>query len=616
MGSRLKGTRSIRLTVLPVALFLVIVAAMIPVRPMSVQKTSAATAILAAAGDIACGPTATSSTPCLEAQTANLIKSWSPTGVLTLGDTQYECGALDAFQNYYDKTWGAFKSITYPSIGNHEYLQCPGNTAGAPGYFTYFGDAASPREPGCRVSCMGYYSADIGGVHVVAINSNCTAAGGCGSTSPQVTWLKKDLAASTATCTVAYWHHPRFSSGDHGNSTAMQTIWQTLYDAGVDIVLAGHDHNYERFAPMNGAGAADDNFGIRSFVVGTGGKNIRPMSTIQPNSAVSSSSLGAIKLAFDGDNYSWQYTSVGNYNFSDSGTGSCHGKPAATVGTATATATKAATSTPGTGATATTGPVGSTLFADGFESGGLTNWTTANGVTVSNSVTGDGAYSAKAVAAGGTAQALKTLPATATDVYYRIAFNINAKDATSAVLGKVRDASGRALVGVFLSGSNVLGVRNDVAALSTHTKTVVTKGVWHQLVLHVRIGSSTTTADDLIELTYDGVVILSQAANVGAAPVGRLQLGENQTGRNFTIYFDAIAASNGVLPMVGLSSGSTAGVAGTTDVAAVPTATERTRTRRPSNTPVPGATVLTGDSSVPTKAATVPAATPEASPSA
>ena len=216
--------------------------------------------MIAAAGDIACNSSTATSTTCRQKFTSDLLVNQGLSAVLPLGDIQYENGELANFNAYYDPTWGRVKAITYPAPGNHEY-----NTPGAPGYYSYFSS---------RTSAPGYYSYDIGSWHLIALNSNCSAIGGCGTTSTETQWLRNDLAAHPNSCTLAYWHHPRFNSGaEHGSDTAYQPFWQALYDANADVVLVGHEHVYERFAPQTPTGAADAVRGIRQFTVGTGGKS-------------------------------------------------------------------------------------------------------------------------------------------------------------------------------------------------------------------------------------------------------------------------------------------------------------------------------------------------------
>jgi chitodextrinase len=273
---------------------------------------------VAAAGDIACDPLSGSfnngegtSSSCRQAATAELLAGAD--AVLTLGDTQYENGAYDKFLASYNKSWGAAKGITYPAIGNHEY-----QTPGGLGYFTYFGSAAG--TPG-----QGWYSFDLGGWHIISLNSNCSAVGGCGVGSPQYLWLLADLAANDAGCTLAYWHHPRFSSGNYGNDGAFQPFWQLLYNDGAEIVLAGHDHNYQRYAPQTPAGARDDARGIREFVVGTGGKSHYPVDMSGTNrQAANGDTFGVLNLTLRADSYDWQFVPEEGKAYTDSGTSSCH----------------------------------------------------------------------------------------------------------------------------------------------------------------------------------------------------------------------------------------------------------------------------------------------------
>jgi hypothetical protein len=264
---------------------------------------------LLAAGDIAsCGSNG-------DEQTANLLDDQAGT-VITLGDNAYDSGSTSEYANCYDPTWGRAKARTHPAPGNHEY-----NTAGATGYYGYFGAAAGDPE-------TGYYSYDLGSWHLIALNSNCSAIGGCGAGSPQEQWLRADLAAHPTDCTLAYWHHPRFSSGEHGDSSNVQGLWQALYDYGAELVLVGHDHDYERFAPMNASGDADPTFGVREIVVGTGGRSHYAFGSTQPNSEVrNNTAWGILKLTLRSNSYDWQFLPVAGQTFSDSGSTACHGAP-------------------------------------------------------------------------------------------------------------------------------------------------------------------------------------------------------------------------------------------------------------------------------------------------
>ncbi|MDQ3871404.1 MAG: PKD domain-containing protein [Chloroflexota bacterium] len=235
-----------------------------------------------------------------------------PGTVFTAGDNAYDSGTTTEFAKCYDPSWGRHKARTRPAPGNHDYY-----TSGARGYFDYFGAAAGdPRK--------GYYSYDLGGWHVVVLNSNCSAVGGCGAGSPQETWLRADLAATSARCTIAYWHHPLFSSGEHGNSPEVKALWQALEGAGAELVVAGHDHMYERYAPQRADGIADPN-GIREIIVGTGGKSLYRLGTIRPNSEVTdNSSVGVLRLSLHADGYTWEFLAASGSAFVDAGSGFCH----------------------------------------------------------------------------------------------------------------------------------------------------------------------------------------------------------------------------------------------------------------------------------------------------
>ena len=284
--------------------------------------------VIAAAGDIACDPSSAqfnggrgSGSLCRQLAVSNLLVGGNFAAVLALGDTQYNCGGLAAFQQSYDLSWGRVKSITHPVVGNHEYLTsggtgCTSANANAAGYFAYFGAAAGAPS-------KGYYSFDVGSWHLIALNSSCSGAGGCGRTSPQGKWLAADLAAHKNECTLAYWHIPLFSSGGRANKNTLP-FWQQLYAAHADIVLDGHDHIYERFAPQTPAGEPDPASGIREITVGTGGANLTPLQTRAANSVVANAStFGVLELTLRRSSYSWQFVpAVGS--FRDSGSANCH----------------------------------------------------------------------------------------------------------------------------------------------------------------------------------------------------------------------------------------------------------------------------------------------------
>jgi hypothetical protein len=288
--------------------------------PDDSRRSTAVTWVIAAAGDIACDPGSLNfqrlrgaADACHMRATANLLTKLDPVVVLTLGDNQYENGTLAKFQHSYDPTWGRLKGRTRPAVGNHEY-----QTAGAAGYFNYFGGAAGPRS-------TGWYSFNVGAWHLIALNSECANVGGCGRGSRQERWLRADLAAYPTACTLAYWHKPRFSSGLHGDDPSYTAFWQALYAAGADVVLVGHDHDYERFAPQRPDGVADPARGIREFVVGTGGKTHYGFRTIRRNSQVrNAGTFGVLRLALHPNGYDWRFLPEPGKHFSDAGHGNCH----------------------------------------------------------------------------------------------------------------------------------------------------------------------------------------------------------------------------------------------------------------------------------------------------
>jgi hypothetical protein len=254
-------------------------------------------------------------------QTSDLILAMAPQQVFALGDLQYNSGSAADFAVSYQNSWGRFKAITRPVVGNHEY-----GTSGAGGYFGYFGDAATPRQPGCTKNCEGYYSFDVGSWHVAVISSECDRLNGgvgCAVGSPQQQWLDADLAAHPAGCTAVLTHRPRWASNSFA-SPDIQPLVDVMAARGVDLLLAGHAHSYERFAPQNAAGAADPN-GIREIVVGTGGRDSQGFGTIVANSVVHKNKIfGAMKLTLHPSGYDWTFVADPATPFTDSGTGSCH----------------------------------------------------------------------------------------------------------------------------------------------------------------------------------------------------------------------------------------------------------------------------------------------------
>ena len=296
---------------------------------------NAADPVIAAAGDIACdtksefwnGGQGTEG-HCRQRATSDLLVGGGLAAVLPLGDTQYHVGALSDFQASFHPSWGRVKPILRPILGNHEY-----GTSNARGYFEYFNDGRSNGPAGREGE--GWYSYDLGAWHLIALNSNCehvangAAPNGCAPGSPQEHWLRADLAAHRNECTLAYMHSPLFNSGFRGNRTFVRPLWDALYEAGVDVVLSGDAHSYERFAPQSPGGAVDAAHGIRQFVVGTGGVFFTGWSSVKPNSEVRQNhTFGVLMLALRADRYDWRFVPETGKSFTDSGTGACHGRTA------------------------------------------------------------------------------------------------------------------------------------------------------------------------------------------------------------------------------------------------------------------------------------------------
>lgn len=268
-------------------------------------------AILLAAGDIA-----TCDDP--EVATGELLAA-QPGVVAALGDLAYPDGSPSAFTNCYDTAWGLVTPRTRPAMGNHDV-----RTPDAAGYGDYFGTTAGPQP-------QGYYSYDLGAWHVVVLNSNCDLVGGCGPDSPQLAWLADDLAATSTGNIVAYWHHPRFSTGHHGDQPAVAAFWETLTQAGADVVLNGHDHDYERFVPMDPAGRPSPT-GIREFVVGTGGAPLRDFGPTRDTVGHRQADHhGILRLELQPCGYSWSFlpTAGGEPLDAGSATNTCDGIPRA-----------------------------------------------------------------------------------------------------------------------------------------------------------------------------------------------------------------------------------------------------------------------------------------------
>ena len=258
------------------------------------------TTVLLAAGDIGlCGSLGA-------AQTGQMLSELAGT-ILAVGDLAYPHGSAADFTSCYDPVWGPHKGRTMPAPGNHEY-----ETAGAQAYFDYFGSAAGPAG-------LGYYSFKAGDWLVLSLNSNVPF----GSTTAQAQWIRSELEASTAPCTLAYFHHPLYSSGPNGDNARLAGLWQLLYDRGVDVIVSAHEHLYERYAPMAPDGQRNDLRGIRQFVVGTGGAALYSIERLHPSSEAQRISHGLLKLTLSAQGYQWEFLQV-NGTVGDSGADVCH----------------------------------------------------------------------------------------------------------------------------------------------------------------------------------------------------------------------------------------------------------------------------------------------------
>jgi hypothetical protein len=281
-------------------------------KPANHETDPDETYILVGAGDIA-------SCKYIEGAqaTAKLIEQ-IPGTVFTAGDLAYENGSAAEFQNCYGTTWGRFKDRTRPTLGNHEY-----GDATASAYFRYWGALAGPAG-------KGYYSYDLGLWHIIALNTNCgaTRLGGCGTGSPQEAWLRQDLSEHPNACIIAYGHHALFSSGFfkiHALHPELRQLWRDLYAAHADLMLVGHEHSYERFAPQDPDGRRDPEHGIREIVVGTGGRSHDPLGFAIANSEVRNvNTFGVLKLTLSSHAYTWEFIPEEGKTFRDSGAGVCH----------------------------------------------------------------------------------------------------------------------------------------------------------------------------------------------------------------------------------------------------------------------------------------------------
>jgi hypothetical protein len=558
----------------------------------------------------------------------DLINSWNPNLFLYLGDV-YDDGTFTEFHNWYgtsSKFFGRFRSITNPVIGNHEY-----ENGQAPGYFDYWDNVQN------------YYSYDAAGWHFIALNSNCGLLPICSVGQPQYQWLQNDLSTHTNICTIAYFHHPVYNIGPEGYGTRMSDIWTLLAQNGVDIVLNGHDHNYQRWKPLDGNGAVSAT-GVTQFVAGGGGHGTQQFITSDSRMVTgfdtTPNAFGALRLQLNQYGAGYQYINTAGIML-DSGSVRCSGAPADTVAPSKPTNLSASSSSPQLvqltwtastdnvgvtgysiyrdGALLTTiGPAtsyndttvqlgtsysyqirahdaaGNTstlsssatvttpvlLFSDGFESGNLSKWTSVNGLTVQQQEVQAGTYAVRAKSTGTATHAYKDLSPTQNELYYRVWFKILSQGSNSVYLQRFRTSNNGALLGVLVTSTGKLSTRNDVAGVTTTSTTVVPPGVWHELQVRVLINGTASQT----EVWLDGTRIdsLSQTQNLGTTPIGRIQLGDSSTGRTYDVALDQVALSTQFI-------GSSNPPVSTVTPTRTPTRT-RTPTAGPSPTRTPTAT--------------------------
>nr|BAL55188.1 OmpA domain-containing protein [uncultured prokaryote] len=525
------------------------------------------------------------------AQVAQLIASLSPNMFLYLGDL-YEKGSYTEFLNYYGtdgSLYSAFRAVTNPVVGNHEYEG--GITEG---YLRYWHSPPS------------YYSVDAGGWHIIALNST-SQFGQFAPGTPQYEWLLSDLQAHRDGCTIAYFHHPRFSIGPEGDTPALQPIWELLYQFGVELVLAGHDHNYQRWVPLDRNGQPDPN-GINQIVAGTGGHGIRGFARSDARVAAGfdlpPAAYGALLLELFPSRADIAFIDLRGQPI-DSTAVTCHGPNDSTPPTTpTGLQATAISSTqvvvkwnpssddyavttyeivrdgnviatvPGTitsyidkslspdqeptyrvraldavgNRSEDSEPVtptgGQTLLSEDFESGTLAGWNVVNSLVITTDRPAAGSFAARALSTTGTpGYASRNLPSSVSELSLRLQFFLAAQGTNTVYLLKFRNTSGGSVGGVYLSSNGRLGFRNDVIGKSSITSTLVTPGTWHTVQVHIVTGNS-----GLVEVWYDSTRILQLTQDLGISPIGSIQLGENSSGRTFDIRFDNLKATTASAP--------------------------------------------------------------------
>lgn len=450
--------------------------------------------VLAAAGDGAAGDA-------VSGTVANLISSWSPNLFLYLGDV-YERGSPAEFSNWYgsgSQLFGQLKSVTNPTIGNHEYFD------GEPvGYLDYWNNAPH------------YYSVNAGGWHLVSLDST-TDFNQVTPGSAQYEWLKQDLAANQTSCTLVYFHHPYMDVTNPADDVRLSSLWSLMAQSGVDAVLNGHAHNYQRWQPVGANGALDAS-GPTQLVVGTAGHGIERFTRTDTRLAKgidAAGSYGALRMNLSPSGATYSFVTTAGATL-DSGSFACGAAPA---------------------------PGPKPFFTDGFESGSMSSWTSSTGIAVQNQEKYAGLYGARATTTGAAAFARKQLSAAYSNLYARMRFKVVNKPAANVYLAKLRDTADASVLGVSVNETGNLALTNYFTG-AKYTGPAVAAG-WHEVQVHALVkGAASQT-----ETWLDGVRLsaLSPFDTLGNTPVDKLQLGDQSTGRAYDIAFDDVAASTGFI---------------------------------------------------------------------
>jgi hypothetical protein len=578
------------------------------------------------------------------AAVGSLVAGWNPNLFLYLGDV-YDTGNYTEYHNYYAPTLGRLMGITNPTMGNHE------TGSKLKGYYDYWDMAPTTH----------FYRVDAGGWRLISLDSTtqyncaggtlpCTASAGHDA---QLAWLDGVLG-SAPPCTAVFFHHAVYSIGPEGGAPWMGDVWSLLAQHGVDLTLLAHNHDYERWRPLDGAGNPAPG-GVTQFVVGTGGHTMAGFARADARVAAKvAKTAGALRLELNAGGAAYQFVSTRGAVL-DSGAVPCSGAPADTAPpTAPANLTAAAasptevdltwtrstddtgvaaydvyrdgallgsaaggvttyadrTAVPGTSYaylvrardpagnaskpsnTATVATPRAALFADDFEGGTMGRWTTVGGLVAQQAVVYAGAYAARGTSTGAATYAKKTLSAAQTDLSYHLRFRLASRGGASTVtLLRFRTAGDASVLGLYVNGSNRLAYRNDVGAVSRTSTTTVTLGAWHEVEVRVRVNGTASQT----EVWYDGVRIpaLSRTENLGTAAIGRVQLGEGGTGKTYDVAFDDVVVDRNCISACGASTaGAASGEVPATVEESPPTetATPPAATATPTEPPVPTAT--------------------------